>query len=111
MKSMTLYMRQLTRKAWKGFLLFYWRSIAERQKRKLQHLQNLRFLSNRAAPKERGVLQTPMEYKKSLLLAQQRNAQQQSEAGSPVVSMRDDMCGFDWLSSDEEDGGMAAEGT
>ena len=107
---MTLYISHVTRKAWKALILFYWQSVAERQKRKLIQLQNLRYRSDAVLPKMQKLLKTPAGFKNHTLVDQQKSSRHSTQAN---ISTHPELLAVDLLSSEEEEDeedGMENEG-
>lgn len=106
-RAMSLYMSRVKRTAWKALLLFYWQSVADRQKRKLVHLQNMRYRSDTVMPAQK-MLKKPAGYNSNsysnnaidYIYAQ---SQQQPGPGTSGVSTHTELLAMDLLSSDEEE--------
>lgn len=100
-KAMTLYICHVTHKAWKALVLFYWQSVAERQKRKLIKLQNLRYRSDAMFPKVQKSLKKPAGFKNHTLVDQKTPLTQSAD---DTFITNPDLLTVDMISSDEEEG-------
>jgi hypothetical protein len=103
MKAMALYMSHVMRKAWKGIVLFYWRSVAERHERKLQHLENLRYRAD--AGKSRLALRSPVGFKQTGSDSDSgaKKHQQGHQHGHQQEKGHEQLLTIDLISSDEDD--------
>jgi hypothetical protein len=101
---MTLYMCHVTRKAWKALLLFYWQSVAERQQRKLTQLQNLRYRSDAALPKN-NMLKTPAGFKNEVREAQRLKHKQALQRSHNELLSRPELRTIDMISDDDDESG------
>jgi hypothetical protein len=101
---MTLYMCHVTRKAWKALLLFYWQSVAERQQRKLTQLQNLRYRSDAALPKN-NMLKTPAGFKNEVREAQRLKHKQALQRSHNELLSHPELRTIDMISDDDDESG------
>ena len=95
---MTFYMGNMMRRAWKSLVLYYWQSLAEKQKRKLIQLQNLRYRSDKSLSEMQRLTSTPEQKRVTRL---EHNYDKLKNVGEDIK--HEVLMAIDVISSDEDD--------